>query len=97
MNRNIFIWPIDGTLISIWPIDGVIKLLQLIYCRWRWQAFSLDPFLYAYRPDNAKHIAGIRSDNILFRDAIQPQTNRENYDTEIFEQAENEDNTKCTI
>ena len=35
-------------------------------------------------------IAGIRPDGILFQDVIQPQTNRENYDTEILEQAENE-------
>ena len=74
-----------------------MKLLRMVYCRWRWQAFSLDPFTYAYHPDNAKRIAGIKSDNILFRDVIQPQTNRENSDTEILQQAENEDNTKCTI
>ena len=34
---------------------------------------------------------------IFFRDVIQPQANRENYDTDIFEHAENEDNTKCPI
>ena len=62
-----------------------------------WQAFSLDPFTYGYRPDNAKPIAAIRLDNSLFRDVIQPQMNRENHDMEIFEQAENEDNAKCTI
>ena len=72
----------------------VMKLLPLVYCRWKWQAFSLDPFTFAHCPDNSKPIAGIRSDNILFRDVIQPQANRENYNTEIFE---NEDNTKCTI
>ena len=74
-----------------------MKLLRLVCCQWRWQAFSLEPFTYAYRPDNAKRIAGIRSDNILFRDVIQPQANRENWDKEIFEQAGNEDNTKCII
>ena len=57
---------------------------SLVYCRRRWQAFFLDLFTYAYRPDNAKRIAGIRLDNILFRDVIQPQANWENYDTEIF-------------
>ena len=71
--------------------------LRLVYCRRRWQAFSLEPFTHAYRPDSAERIAGIRSDNILFRDVIQSQANTENYDTEIFEQAGNEDNTKCTI
>ena len=78
-------------------MDIAMKLLRLVYCRRRWQAFSIDPFTYAYRPDNAKYIAGIRSENISFQEVIQPQANRENYDTEIFEQAENEDNTKCTI
>ena len=62
-----------------------MKLLRLVYRRWRWQAFSLNPFTYAYRRNNAKRIAGIRSDNILFRDVIQLQVNRENYDKEIFE------------
>ena len=56
-----------------------------------------DPFTSAYRTDNAKHIAGISLDNILFQDVIQPQANRENYDTEIFKQAKNEGNMKCTI
>ena len=74
-----------------------MKLLRLVYCRRRWQAFSLDPFTHVCRPDNAKRIASIRSDNILFWDVVQPQANRQNYDTVIFEQAENEDNTKCTI
>ena len=74
-----------------------MKLLWLVYCRWRWLAFILDPFIYAYCPDNAKRIAGIGSDNILFCDVIQPQAKRESYDTEIFEQTENDDNTKCTI
>ena len=62
----------------------VMKLLWLVYCRWRWQVFSLDPFTYAYRPDHAKRIADIRSDNILFGDVIQQQTNWENYDTEFL-------------
>ena len=53
-------------------------------------------FTYACRPDNAKCIAIIRSDNILFRDVIQSQANKKIM-TEIFEQAENEDNTKYTI
>ena len=44
-----------------------------------------------------RHIAGIRSDNISFRDVIQPQANWENCDSEIFKQDKNEDNTKCTI
>ena len=73
------------------------KLLRLVYCQRRWQAFSLNHFTYAYRLDSAVRIAGIRSDNILFLDVIQPQANRENYGTEIFKQAENEDNTKCVI
>ena len=77
-------------------LHRVMKLLRLVNCRRKWQAFSLDPFIYTYRPDNAKHIASIRSDKSLFRDVIQPLANRENYDI-IFEQAENEDNTKCTI
>ena len=67
----------------------VTKVLRPVYCRRWWQAFSLDPFAHAYHPDNAKRIAGFRSDNILFRDIIQPQENRENYDTVIFKQAEN--------
>ena len=58
--------------------------LQLVYCRWRWQAFCLDPFTYVYRPENAKRIIGIRSDNILFRDVIKPQANRENYDKDFL-------------
>ena len=62
-----------------------MKHLRLVYFRWRWQAFSLDSSTYAYWPDNAKRIAGIRSDNILFRDVILPQANRENYDTKIFQ------------
>ena len=33
----------------------------------------------------------------LFREFIQTQANRENYCPEIFKQAENEDNMKCTI
>ena len=74
-----------------------MKLLWLVCCQWRWQASSLNPFTYTYHPDNAKRIAGIRSDNILFQDVIQPQVDGENYDTEIFKQYENEDNTKCTI
>ena len=41
------------------------------------------PFTYAYPPDNAKGISGIRSDNIFFRDVIQQQANRENYDTDF--------------
>ena len=60
-----------------------MKLFRLVYCQWRWQAFSLEPFTHAYHPDNAKCIAGIRSDNILFLGAIQPQVNRENYDTDF--------------
>ena len=60
-----------------------------------WQAYSPDTFTYAYRSDNAKRTAGIRSDNILFWGAIQ-QVNRETM-TGIFRQAENEDNTKCKI
>ena len=60
-------------------------------------SFYLNPFTYAYHLDNAKCNAGIRLDNILFQDVIQPQTNRENYDSEIFKQAENENNIKCTI
>ena len=48
-------------------------------------------------PDNAKCVADFRSSIILFRDVIKPQVNRENCDTEFFEQAENENNTKCTI
>ena len=71
--------------------------LRLVYFQWKWQAFSLDPFTYAYRPGNAKWIDSLRSDNMLFRDVIQPQANRENYCTEIFEQVKNEDNTKCLI
>ena len=62
----------------------VMKLLRQLNYRRRWQAFSVDPFTYAYRPDNAKRIARIKSDNILFRDAIQPQAKKENYDTENF-------------
>ena len=57
-----------------------MKLLWLVYCRGRWQAFSLDHFIYAYNPENPMYIAGIRSDNILFLDVI--------HDTEIFEQAD---------
>ena len=85
---------------SAWQPDPVVvvtKRLGVVYFRRKWQAFSLNPFTYAYRPDNTKCIAGIRWDNILFRDVIQPQANRENYGTEIFEQVENGDNTKCTI
>ena len=74
-----------------------MKLLRLVYCRRKGQDFSLDPFTYAYHPVNAKRIAGIRSDNILFRDVMQPQANREIYDTEFSEQAEKEDYTKCII
>ena len=57
------------------------------------QSFSLNPFYpYAYRPDNAKCIASIRLDNILFRDVVQSLVDRENYDTRDFlKQAENED------
>ena len=61
----------------------VIKLLQLVYCRWRWQAFSLDPFTYACHPDKTMRIGGIRLDNILFRDVIQPQVKKENYNTDF--------------
>ena len=64
-----------------------MKLLWLVYYQWRWQAFSPDPFTYTYCMDNAKCIARIRSDTILFQNVIQLQANRENYDTEIFEQA----------
>ena len=78
-------------------VDIVMKLLRLVCCRWKWQAFSLDLFTCAYCPDNSKRIVDSRSDNILLRDVIQPHANRENYDTEIFDQARNEDNTKCTI
>ena len=78
-------------------IDTVMKLLRLVYCRWSWQVFSLDPLTHAYRPDNAKRIAGFTSNNILFREVIQPQANRENYDTDIFELIDNEEDTKCTI
>ena len=55
--------------------DCIKKFLQLVYCRRRWQVFSLNPFTYAYRPDNVKQIAGIRLDNILFQDVIQPLAN----------------------
>ena len=78
-------------------INCVTKLFRLVYCRWRWQALSPDPFTYVCRPDIAKRIAGIRSENILFLDHIQPQANRENYETEIFERTKNEDNTKFKI
>ena len=61
----------------------VTKHQRLVYCRWRWQAFSLNTFTYAYRADNAKRIASIGSDNILFQDVIQPQSKRENYDTDF--------------
>ena len=61
-----------------------MKLLRLVYCRRKWQTFSLDPFTYVIRPDNAERIAGFRSDNILFRGVIQSRANRENYDAEIF-------------
>ena len=65
-----------------------MKLFGLVYCWWSWQAFSLDPFTCAYNPDNTKCLAGITPDNILFHDVIQPQANRENYEAEIFIQAE---------
>ena len=55
------------------------------------KVFSFYPFTYIYRQPYDW------SDNILFRYIIQPQANRENYDSEIFKQAENEDNMKCTI
>ena len=61
----------------------VMKLLWLVYFWRRWQAFSLYPFTYAYYPDNAKGIAGIRSDSILFRDVIKPPANRKNYDADF--------------
>ena len=76
---------------------SVLTKLRLVYSRWRWQAFSLTQFTYAYRHNNAKCIAGIRLDNILFWNLIQPQAIREKYDCEIFEQAQHEDNTKCLI
>ena len=64
----------------------VTKLLQVFYCQRRWQDFSFNPV-------NAKRIAASRSDGILFQGVIQPQANRENCVTVIFEQAENKDNT----
>ena len=87
-------WKMQITSSRIWTQFSVYIYYDdnHFYCRWRWQTFSLNPFTYANRPDNAKRIAGI-----LFRDVIQPQANWENYDTEIFEQAENEDKTKYTI
>ena len=86
------------TTIPDWVnINYVMTLLQLVYSRWRWQASSLGRFTDAYRQDNAKRIVGIWSDNILFRDVIQPQTNREKYGIAIFKQAEKEDHAKCTI
>ena len=44
----------------------------------------------------ARTTPSVLLDNISFRDVIQPQANRGNYDTEILKQAEN-DNTKYTI
>ena len=64
-------------------VSIVMKLLLLVYCPRRWQAFSLNPFTYAYHLVNAKHIAGIRSDNIFILDVIQLQANRENYDRDF--------------
>ena len=52
-------------------------------------SYSFDPFTNVYRPDDIKRIAGISSDNISFRDIIQPQANWENYDTEIFRTSRN--------
>ena len=80
----------------LWSFPLSQEFLQLIYCRWRWQAFNLDPFTYAYRPDNTKRIAGIRSDNI-FISGCHSTTSEQGKLWQIFEQAENEDNTKCTI
>ena len=60
-----------------------MKLFRRVYCQWTWQTFSLDPFTSTYYPDNARCIAGFRSNNISFRDVIQSQANRENYDKDF--------------
>ena len=51
--RYSFPWVVPITLYLCLKLLGVMKLYRLLYCRWRWQAFSFDTFTYAYRPDNA--------------------------------------------
>ena len=53
-------------------------------------------FTYIYLPVNAKRIAGVRSDKFYFGMSFNHKRRGKTM-REIFEQAENEDNTKCTI